>query len=288
MNTTEIIKKVRRVEIKTKKLSNHIFSGEYHSSFKGKGMAFSEVRKYEPGDDVRDIDWNVTAKLHEPYVKVFEEERELTMMLLVDVSASGHFGTQTLEKRELITEFCAVLAFSAMNNNDKVGLILFSDDVEKFIPPKKGKSHVLRIIRELIEFEPQKKGTNISGALNFMFRVMKKQCISFLVSDFIDSDYHKEIQIAAKKYDLTGVRIFDKAEEEMPSLGLVELFDKETNSSHWVDTNSKKVKSNYKSWYLEKADYCHTTLTRNGADLIPIRTDDSYVKKLLAFFKRRN
>lgn len=288
MNTTEIIKKVRRVEIKTKRLSNHVFSGEYHSSFKGKGMAFSEVRKYEPGDDVRDIDWNVTAKLHEPYVKVFEEERELTMMLLVDVSASGHFGTQSLEKRELITEFCAVLAFSAMNNNDKVGLILFSNDVEKFIPPKKGKSHVLRIIRELIEFEPTEKGTNISGALSFMFRVMKKQCISFLVSDFVDSDYQKEIQIAAKKYDLTGVRVYDKAEENMPNLGFVELLDKESGTTHWVDTNSKKVKSNYKAWYLEKTDYCENALQRSGADLINLRTDDSYVKKLLAFFKRRN
>lgn len=288
MNTTEIIKKVRRVEIKTKKLSNHVFSGEYHSSFKGKGMAFSEVRKYEPGDDVRDIDWNVTAKLHEPYVKVFEEERELTMMLMVDVSASGHFGTQSLEKRELITEFCAVLAFSAMNNNDKVGLILFSNDVEKFIPPKKGKSHVLRIIRELIEFEPTEKGTNISAALSFMFRVMKKQCISFLVSDFVDSNYEKEIQIASKKYDLTGVRIYDKAEENMPNLGFVELLDKESGTTHWVDTNSKKVKTNYKAWYLEKTEYCQNALQRSGADLIHLRTDDSYVKKLLAFFKRRN
>ncbi|MGB0883324.1 MAG: DUF58 domain-containing protein [Flavobacteriales bacterium] len=288
MTTSEIIKQVRRVEIKTKRLSNHIFSGEYHSSFKGKGMSFSEVRRYEMGDDVRDIDWNVTAKLHEPYVKVFEEERELTMMLLVDVSASSTFGTLKSEKRQLMTELCAVLAFSAIQNNDKVGLILFSSEVEKFIPPKKGKSHILRIIRELIEFEPKSKDTNISVALKFMMQVIKKQCITFLVSDFIDEDYQTEIQMASRKYDFTGVRIFDRHEEQMPDVGLIECVDVETNESILIDSSSKKVRTAYDAKFHVHKGYCADVFRKSGSDLIELQTDENYIKKLLAFFKKRS
>jgi uncharacterized protein (DUF58 family) len=288
METSELLKKVRRVEIKTRRLTNQLFSGEYHSSFKGKGMSFAEVRKYYPGDDVRDIDWNVTAKLNEPYIKLFEEERELTLMLLVDVSESMNFGTDYSKKRDIMTEISAVLAFSAMQNNDKIGVIFFSDQIEKFIPPKKGKTHILRIIRELIEFTPTQKATNLSVALEYLSRVMKKQCITFVLSDFIDSDYEKTMQIAAKKYDLTGIRVYDKQEENLPSLGFIEWFDKESGNSFWVDTNSKKIQKEYRSNYLEYIGYTKSTLQKNGADYLEIRTDESYVKKLLAFFKRRS
>lgn len=287
METTEILKKVRRVEIKTRRLTNQLFSGEYHSSFKGKGMSFSEVRKYEPGDDVRDIDWNVTAKLNEPYLKVFEEERELTMMLVVDISSSGHFGSRNLEKRELITEFCAVLAFSAMQNNDKVGLLLFSDQIEKFIPPKKGRSHILRIIRELIEFEPKQEKTNISQALSFLFGVMKKQNITFLISDFIDTNYQKEVQIASKKYDFTGVRVWDTLEEKMPNLGFIEWFDLETKKGKWMNTSSKKNRIKYEAQFQKNKTYFEEVFTKSGASFLDISTQDSYVKKLLMFFKNR-
>ena len=287
MQTTELLKKVRRIEIKTRRLSNHIFSGEYHSSFKGRGMAFSEVRRYEPGDDVRDIDWNVTAKLNEPYIKVFEEERELTLMLMVDISASGHFGTIHQDKRETITEFCAVLAFAAMQNNDKVGVIFFSDKIEKYIPPKKGKSHVLRIIRELIEIEPESMGTDISEAVKFQISVMKKQCICFLISDFQDENYLKNLQIAGRKYDLTGVRIYDRHEASIPNIGLVQMFDKESRQNVWVDTSSKKIRRNYENWYREHAGYFRDSFMKSGAGTIELRTDESYVKKLMEFFKRR-
>ncbi len=287
MQTAELLKKVRRIEIKTRRISNHLFSGEYHSSFKGRGMSFSEIRKYEPGDDVRDIDWNVTAKLNEPYIKIFEEERELTLMLMVDISASGHFGTHLQDKRETITEFCAVLAFSAMQNNDKVGVIFFSDQVEKYIPPKKGKSHVLRIIRELIEIEPVNKGTNISEAIKFQIGVMKKQCISFLISDFMDDNYLKNLRIAGRKYDLTGVRIFDRHEASIPNIGLVKMVDKESQEAFWVDTSSKKVRSNYQQWYDKHQAYFKDSFLKSGAGTIELRTDESYVKKLMEFFKHR-
>ena len=255
METKEILKKVRKIEIKTKRLSNDIFGGEYHSSFKGRGMTFSEVRQYQFGDDVRAIDWNVTARYNEPYIKVFEEERELTMMLLVDVSGSESFGTSTQFKKDTVTEVAATLAFSATQNNDKVGLILFSDDVELFIPPKKGKSHVLRIIRELIEFKPKSKKTDISMALKFLSSVMKKRAIVFMLSDFMDDDYEKTLKIAAKKHDLTGVRIYDKHDEEIPNLGMVQMVDSETGTVQLINTSSKTTRRNYKANALRLTDY---------------------------------
>lgn len=287
MQTNDLLKKVRRIEIKTRRLSNHIFSGEYHSSFKGKGMAFSEVRKYDVGDDVRDIDWNVTARLNEPYIKVFEEERELTMMLMVDVSGSEMFGTSVQMKHEMITEICAVLAFSAIQNNDKVGVIFFSDQVEKFIPPKKGKSHILRIIRELIEFKPEKKGTNISEAMRFLANVMKRQCIVFMLSDFMDDNYNETLKVLGRRYDFTGIRIFDKRETEMSNVGMIQMTDAETGHQMWVDTASAKVRNAYKAWHLKNADYFRNTFLKSGAGTIDIRVDESYVKKLLEFFKRK-
>jgi len=242
MDTKELLKKVRKIEIKTRRLSDHIFGGEYHSTFKGRGMTFSEVRQYQFGDDVRSIDWNVTARYNEPYVKVFEEERELTMMLLVDVSGSEFFGTQEQFKNEVITEIAATLAFSATQNNDKIGLILFTDKIELYIPPKKGRSHVLRIIRELIEFAPEHKGTNINEALRFLSSVMKKKAIAFMLSDFMDTGYEKTLKIASSKHDLTGIRIYDRHEKSLPNLGVVQMKDEETGELMLVNTISKKVR----------------------------------------------
>lgn len=287
LNTKEILKKVRKIEIKTRRLSDHIFGGEYHSSFKGRGMTFSEVRQYQFGDDVRSIDWNVTARYSEPYVKVFEEERELTMMLLVDVSGSESFGTSHQFKKDTITEIAATLAFSATQNNDKVGLILFSDDVELFIPPKKGKSHVLRIIRELIEFKPKSKKTNIAAALKFLSSVLKKRAIVFMLSDFMDDDYEKTLKIAAKKHDLTGIKVFDKHDEEIPNLGMVPVLDAETGSVQLVNTSSKSVRNSYKANALRLNDYFTNTFKRSGAGNINTRVDESYVKKLLGYFKHK-
>jgi len=287
LNTKEILKKVRKIEIKTRRLSDHIFGGEYHSSFKGRGMTFSEVRQYQFGDDVRSIDWNVTARYSEPYVKVFEEERELTMMLLVDVSGSESFGTSHQFKKDTITEIAATLAFSATQNNDKVGLILFSDDVELFIPPKKGKSHVLRIIRELIEFKPKSKKTNIAAALKFLSSVLKKRAIVFMLSDFMDDDYEKTLKIAAKKHDLTGIKVFDKHDEEIPNLGMVPVLDAETGSVQLVNTSSKSVRNSYKANALRLNDYFTNTFKRGGAGTINTRVDESYVKKLLGYFKHK-
>jgi uncharacterized protein (DUF58 family) len=287
MDTKEILKKVRKIEIKTRRLSDHIFGGEYHSSFKGRGMTFSEVRQYQFGDDVRAIDWNVTARYNEPYIKVFEEERELTMMLLVDVSGSELFGTSTQFKKETVTEIAATLAFSATQNNDKVGLILFSDDVELFIPPKKGKSHVLRIIRELIEFQPKSKKTNISAALKFLSSVMKKRAIVFMLSDFMDDDYEKTLKIAAKKHDLTGIRVFDKHDEEIPNLGMVPMLDAETGNVQLINTSSKSVRTSYKANALRLNDYYVNMFKRSGAGTINTRVDESYVKKLLGYFKHK-
>lgn len=287
MDTKEILKKVRKIEIKTRRLSDHIFGGEYHSSFKGRGMTFSEVRQYQFGDDVRAIDWNVTARYNEPYVKVFEEERELTMMLMVDVSGSELFGTSHQFKKETVTEIAATLAFSATQNNDKVGLILFSDDVELFIPPKKGKSHVLRIIRELIEFKPKSKKTNIAAALKFLSSVLKKRAIVFMLSDFMDDDYEKTLKIAGKKHDLTGIRVYDKHDEEIPNLGMVPMLDAETGNVQLVNTASKSIRKSYKVNALRLSNYYIDMFKRSGAGTINTRVDESYVKKLLGYFKHK-
>ena len=287
MDTKELLKKVRKIEIKTRRLSDHIFGGEYHSTFKGRGMTFSEVRQYQFGDDVRNIDWNVTARYNEPFVKVFEEERELTMMLVADVSGSEFFGTDRQFKNEIVTEIAATLAFSAMQNNDKIGLILFTDEIELFIPPKKGKSHVLRIIRELLEFQPKSKKTDLSEAIKFLSNVMKKKAIVFVLSDFMTDDYDQTMKIAANKHDITGIRIFDSREEEIPSLGMIQVEDEESGELLLVNTSSKKVRRNYHTYYQGRVNYFHETFKRSGAGVIDVRTDQSYVKKLLGYFKRR-
>ena len=287
MNTKELLKKVRKIEIKTRKLSNNIFGGEYHSAFKGRGMTFSEVRKYQYGDDVRTIDWNVTARYREPYVKVFEEERELTLMLLVDISGSSNFGTRTKLKNEILTEIAATLAFSALNNNDKVGLVLFSNKIELFIAPKKGKIHILRIIRELLNYESTSLKTNISKALEFLSQVQKKKAIIFILSDFIDSDYSKSVQLLSKKHDLTGVRIFDLFEKELKKSGLLFVNDAETGRKLWINSSSKKVRESYNLSFRKNADYFKNSFSKNGAGAIALSTDDEYVKTLLNYFKNR-
>ncbi len=287
MDTKELLKKVRKIEIKTRRLSNHIFSGEYHSSFKGRGMTFSEVRQYQYGDDIRAIDWNVTARYNETYIKVFEEERELTMMLMVDVSGSESFGTMTQFKRDTATEIAATLAFSATQNNDKVGLILFSDQIELFIPPKKGRSHVLRIIRELIEYHPESKKTDINGALKYLSNVIKKRAIVFVLSDFMDTDYEHTLKIAGRKHDVTGIRIFDKHDVEIPNLGMVAMLDAETNATVLVNTASKSIRNQYKAHYLKTVDYFTKAFSHSGSGTISTRIDESYVKKLLGYFKHK-
>ncbi|WP_417874696.1 DUF58 domain-containing protein [Xanthomarina gelatinilytica] len=288
MDTKELLKKVRKIEIKTRRLSDHIFGGEYHSTFKGRGMTFSEVRQYQYGDDVRNIDWNVTARYNEPHIKVFEEERELTMMLMVDVSGSELFGTEEQFKNEIVTEIAATLAFSATQNNDKIGLILFSDTIELYIPPKKGRSHVLRIIRELIEFHPKSKQTNITEALKFLSNVMKKKAIVFLLSDFIADDYKQTLKITSGKHDVTGIRIYDKSEESIPNLGMVQMQDAETGEYMLVNTASKTVRRNYSKFYHDKVAYFKDSFAKSGAGSLDCRVDESYVKKLLGYFKRRS
>lgn len=287
MDTKEILKKVRKIEVKTRRLSDHIFGGEYHSTFKGRGMTFSEVRSYQFGDDVRAIDWNVTARYNEPYIKVFEEERELTMMLMVDVSGSESFGTANQFKKDTITEISATLAFSAIQNNDKVGLILFSDQIELFIPPKKGKSHVLRIIRELIEFTPVSKNTDISEAFKYLSNVMKKKAIVFVLSDFMDDDYESTLNIVGKRHDITGIRVYDKHDEEIPNIGMVPMLDAETNTIQLVNTNSKKVRYHYKTAALKLSNYFKTAFKKSGSGTIDARVDEDYVKKLLGYFKHK-
>jgi len=287
VDTKELLKKVRKIEIKTRRLSDHIFSGEYHSSFKGRGMTFSEVRQYQFGDDIRSIDWNVTARYNEPYIKVFEEERELTMMLVVDISGSESFGTTEQFKRDIITEISATLAFSAIQNNDKVGLLLFSDGIELFIPPKKGKTHVLRIIRELIEFKPKSKKTDLTQALRYLSNVMKKKAIVFILSDFIDDGYDNALKIVGKKHDVTGIRVYDKLETELPKLGMVPMRDAESGEIKLVNTNSKSVRTNYRANYLKTVNYYEESFTKSGSGVINTRIDESYVKKLLGYFKRR-
>lgn len=288
MDTKEILKKVRKIEIKTRRLSDHIFSGEYHTSFKGRGMTFSEVRQYQYGDDVRAIDWNVTARYNEPFVKVFEEERELTMMLIVDISGSESFGTKNQQKRDMVTEIAATLAFSATQNNDKIGLLLFSDQIELFIPPKKGKSHVLRIIRELIEFESKSKKTDLSQALKYLSSVLKKKAIVFLISDFMTKDYEHTLKIASKRHDVTGIRVFDQREESIPNIGIVNMIDAETGETLLVDTTSKKVRMDYEKYYRENVNYFKDIFSKCGAGTISSRVDESYVTKLLGYFKARN
>ncbi len=288
MDTKDLLKKVRKIEIKTRRLSDHIFSGEYHTSFKGRGMTFSEVRQYQFGDDVRAIDWNVTARYNEPYVKVFEEERELTMILMVDISGSERFGSRGQLKSEVVTEIAATMAFSATQNNDKIGLMLFSDQVELYIPPKKGKSHVLRIIRELIEFSPKSKGTNISGALRFLSGVMKKKAIVFLISDFLTADnYEQTLKIASKKHDITGIRVYDMREEKLPNLGIVPMLDAESGVVRMIDTSSRQARLNYEKNYNEKLKFFRETFSKCGAGTVNTRVDESYVTKLLGYFKSR-
>ncbi len=287
MDTKELLKKVRKIEIKTRRLSDHVFGGEYHSTFKGRGMTFSEVRQYQFGDDVRSIDWNVTARYNEPFVKVFEEERELTMMLLVDVSASEMFGTQEQFKKDVITEIAATLAFSATKNNDKIGLMLFTDQIELYIPPKKGRSHVLRIIRELLEFKPQGKKTDITNALKYLSNVMKKKAIVFVLSDFLADDYQHTLKIAANRHDVTGIRVYDEGEESIPNLGLVQMYDEESGRYVTVNTGSKSVRNSYAEYYRDRLNYFQQSFSLSGAGVINNRTDESYVKKLLGYFKRR-
>lgn len=287
MDTKELLKKVRKIEIKTRRLSDHVFGGEYHSTFKGRGMTFSEVRKYQFGDDIRAIDWNVTARYNEPFVKIFEEERELTLMLMVDVSGSSKFGTKKTFKRNILTEIAATLAFSATQNNDKIGLILFSNTVELYIPPKKGRHHVLRIIRELLEFEPQQKQTNIKEAIEFLTGVMKKKAIVFMLSDFMDKDYQQALKIAAKRHDITGLRVFDPLEEQIPSVGMVQFYDEETNEVIWVNTSSKQTRNRYQIHYKSQVDYFEKAFKNSGSGKIQTRSDQNYVTQLLNYFKAR-
>ncbi|WP_417199848.1 DUF58 domain-containing protein [Bizionia sp.] len=288
MDTKELLKKVRKIEIKTRRLSDHIFGGEYHSTFKGRGMTFSEVRQYQYGDDVRNIDWNVTARTNEPHIKVFEEERELTMMLMVDVSGSEFFGTDSQFKNEIVTEIAATLAFSATQNNDKIGLILFSDAIELYIPPKKGRSHVLRIIRELIEFKPLSQKTDIAEALKFLSNVMKRKAIVFMLSDFMADDYRHNLKIAAGRHDISGIRVYDRHEENIPNLGMVQIQDQETGKSMLVNTASKRVRLAYSKHYNDRVTYFKESFSKSGAGVIDCRVDESYVKKLLGYFKQRS
>lgn len=288
MDSNELLKKIRKIEIKTRGLSQNIFAGEYHSAFKGRGVIFSEVREYEPGDDVRDIDWNVTSRHNKPYVKVYEEERELTVMLLVDVSGSRDFGAVGEVKKERMAEVAATLAFSSIQNNDKVGVIFFSDKIEKFIPPKKGRKHILLIIREIINFEPESRGTNIDIALKFLTNALKKRSTAFLISDFIDNhDYFQSMSIANKKHDLAAIQVYDTRDSEMPDVGLIRIKDMETGNDVWVDTSSKKVRQAYaKEWYLRQQKISSVAM-RSNVDMATVTTDEDYVKALLGLFRRR-
>lgn len=287
MDTSEILKKVRKIEIKTRGLSNHIFSGEYHSAFKGRGMSFSEVRDYQYGDDVRNIDWNVTARTGDTHIKVFEEERELTLMLLVDISKSSFFGTRSQFKNELITELCAVLAFSALSNNDKVGALLFSDQKELFISPSKGKKHILRIIRELIDAQPTHNGTDITQAIEYITNVQKKRSIVFLISDFMDDGYETALRIMSKRHDVVAININDLRDYDLPQLGLMKLQDLETGKSSWVNTSSKSWRNKYKNWYDQKMDYFDNAINKSRARKLNLELGEDYVKALMKFFKQR-
>ena len=293
MEATELLKKVRKIEIKSRKLTKNIFAGEYHSAFKGKGMAFSEVREYQYGDDIRSIDWNVTARFNHPYVKVFEEERELTVMLIVDVSGSRYFGTQKEFKMSLIAEVSAVLAFSAIQNNDKIGMIMFSDMVEKFIPPQKGRQHTLRIIRELLEFQPKHQNTNISEALRYFTNAIKKKCIAFVISDFFDFSGDKKfnfqdaLKIANRKHDVVALQITDKRESNLPPVGLVKLKDAETNKEIWIDTSNRVVRTKYSEWWIQFQDRLESLFSKSKVDFTMLNTGEDYVKPLMQLFEQR-
>lgn len=287
MEASELLKKVRKIEIKTRGLTNHIFAGEYHSAFKGRGMAFSEVREYQYGDDIRNIDWNVTARFNHPYIKVFEEERELTVVLVIDVSGSREFGSTERLKKTLLAEVAAVISFSAIQNNDKIGVILFSDKVEKFIPPKKGRQHILRVIRELIEFEPQRKTTNIEEGLKYLTNAINKRSIAFLISDFISPDFESALKIANRKHDLVALRIYDHREAELPPIGLIQVRDAETDQAVWVDTSSRTVRDNYAQWWKKQQASLDELFRKCGVDNAMIRTDEDYVKPLMKLFKQR-
>lgn len=288
MDSSELLKKVRKIEIKTRGLSQNIFAGEYHSAFKGRGMIFSEVREYQYGDDIRDIDWNVTARHNRPFVKVYEEERELTVMLVVDVSGSRNFGAVGDEKRQMIAEISATLAFSAIQNNDKIGAVFFSDKIEKFIPPKKGKKHILFIIRELLDFQPQNNGTDIALALRYLTDALKKRCTMFLISDFIDdSDYGKPMTIAGNKHDLMALQVYDKRDSHLPDVGLMRVSDLETGATRWIDTSSSKVRKAYDKWWYDRQQSMSQTLRSSRVDFATLATDEDYVVALKSLFKNR-
>lgn len=288
METTDLIKKVRQIEIKTRGLSNHIFAGEYHSAFKGRGMAFSEVREYQYGDDVRNIDWNVTARFNRPFIKIFEEERENTVMLLIDVSGSREFGTLERFKKNLVTEIAATLAFSTIQNNDKVGVIFFSDCVEKFIPPQKGKKHVLHIIRELLTFQPENRRTSLNIALRYLTNAIKKRCTAFVISDFMDEDFEKSLRIANHKHDLVALHIYDQRETELPNVGLMLMTDAESGAQRWIDTSDRQLRDAYARHWKERDESLMTVFAKSGVDSVKIKTDDDYVKQLLKLFKKRS
>ena len=289
MERSELLKKVRKIEIKAKGLSQNIFAGEYHTAFKGRGMTFSEVREYQYGDDVRDIDWNVTARQNHPYVKVYEEERELTVMLVVDVSGSKNFGAVGESKQDMMTEIAATLAFSAIENNDKVGVLLFSDKIEKFIPPQKGRKHILRVISELLDFKAENRGTNLNLALEYLTSGIKKRCTAFLISDFLDTqDYYKSLSIANHKHDVIAVQVYDKREAHLPNVGLIKVIDSERDTQRWIDTSSKRVRQAYDQWWYKRQQVMSDTLTRSNVDLAQVATDEDFVKSLLALFKKRS
>ena len=287
MEAKDLLKKVRKIEIKTRGLTRQIFAGEYHSAFKGRGMTFSEVREYQYGDDIRSIDWNVTARFNHPFVKVFEEERELTVMLLIDVSASGDFGTQEQLKRNLITEIAALLSFSAIENNDKIGVILFSDRIEKFIPPKKGRKHILRIIKELLECKPQSQGTDISESLRFLTNAIKKRCTAFLISDFRDKGYARSLQIANNKHDVAALHVYDRRETTLPSVGLLRVLDAETGMERWIDTSKNQIRENYAIKWESHLEIMKEIFSRAGVDSVSFETGEDYVKPLIRLFKQR-
>jgi uncharacterized protein (DUF58 family) len=289
METSELLKKVRQIEIKSRGLSRNIFAGQYHSAFKGRGMAFSEVREYEYGDDIRDIDWNVTARYSKPYIKVFEEERELTVMLLIDVSGSRNFGTHEIMKQDMITEIAATLAFSAIQNNDKIGVIFFSDKIEKFIPPQKGKKHILYIIRELIDFQPQDRKTNISVVLKYLTNAIKKRCTAFVISDYISNDkYEHALTIANNKHDMVAIQVYDSRETEIPAIGLVKIRDAESGTEKWIDTSVAKVRAVYKHWWENRQTEMNNAFQKSHVDSVSIGTDEDYVKALISLFNKRS
>ena len=287
MDSSELLKKVRKIEIKSRMLSNHIFAGEYHSAFKGKGMTFSEVHGYQYGDPIKDIDWHVTARFNQPYIKVFEEERELTVMLLIDVSGSEDFGTRAKQKKDLIAEIAAVLSFSAIENNDKIGVIFFSDKVEKFIPPQKGKKHILRIILELLDFKPESSQTNINEALKFLTNAIKKRSAAFIISDFMSPDFSESLKIAESKHDIAALKVYDPFEEKLPNVGLAYFRDMESGEMKWIDTASAKTREEYDRWWKQKNEAADLILTKAKVDKAVIRTDGDYVKPLIALFKNR-